>query len=116
MRAQRAVVPRRRFKQPYRAHKAGDRKLKLDDPAGLLGGRQMSVLSGLFTRFLLTTDAGISVPPMDGVFKPNNRLEEAESVVALPDIDNLAATPSGLVCSSGSKLLLIAEDPGKFAP
>jgi hypothetical protein len=76
----------------------------------------MSVLSGLFTRFLLTTDVGISVPPMDGVFKPNNRLEEAESVVALPDIDNLAATPSGLVCSSGSKLLLIAEDPEKFAP
>jgi Strictosidine synthase len=75
----------------------------------------MSV-SSLFKRLLPSTHTGTSVPPMDGVFKPNNRLEEAESVVALPDIDNLAATPSGLVYSAGSSLFLIATGSTPLAP
>jgi hypothetical protein len=76
----------------------------------------MSLVSGLFKRFLPSADSGANVPPMDGVFKPNNRLEEAESVAALPDVDNLAATPSGLICSAGSTLYLIATDTAPFAP
>jgi hypothetical protein len=76
----------------------------------------LSVVSGLFKRFLPSTDSGTSVPPMDGVFKPNNRLEEAESVVALPDIDDLEVTPSGLVCSAGPALFLIATGSTLLAP
>jgi hypothetical protein len=75
----------------------------------------MSV-SGLFKRLLPSTDSGTSVPPMDGVFKPNNRLEEAQSVIALPGVDGLAVAPTGLVCSAGSSLFLIATGSTPLAP
>ena len=76
----------------------------------------MSIVSSLLKRLLPSTDTGTSVPPMDGVFKPNNRLEEAESVAALPGVDDLAVAPSGLVCSAGSRLYLIATDTTPLAP
>ncbi len=56
------------------------------------------------SRWLRGEDAGISVPPMDGALKPNNRLEEAERLLSLPDIDNLAADGATAYCSSGNGL------------
>jgi hypothetical protein len=41
---------------------------------------------------------------MDGALKPNNRLEEAERLLSLPAIDNLAADGAVAYCSSGSIL------------
>ncbi|MFA6157511.1 SMP-30/gluconolactonase/LRE family protein [Mesorhizobium sp.] len=63
---------------------------------------------GAFVRGLFPAgDAGISVPAMDGIFKPNNRLEEAERLLSLSAIDNLAVTPGGLLCSAGTRLFRI---------
>ncbi|RWB05567.1 MAG: strictosidine synthase [Mesorhizobium sp.] len=63
---------------------------------------------GTFVRWLFSADdAGISVPAMDGVFKPDNRLEEAERLLSLPAIDNLVASPARLLCSSGNTLFRI---------
>ncbi len=54
-------------------------------------------------------DREVSVPPMDGVFKPNNGLEEAEVVAALAGVDTLVSTRRGLVCSAGGGLYLIDD-------
>ncbi|MBZ9676326.1 SMP-30/gluconolactonase/LRE family protein [Mesorhizobium sp. ES1-1] len=71
---------------------------------------------GAFVRGLFTSgDAGISVPAMDGIFKPNNRLEEAERLLSLPTIDNLAATSGGLLCSAGPRLLRIDTNGASVA-
>ena len=66
---------------------------------------------GRLTRWLRPADdAGINVPPMDGVLKPNNRLEEAERVLALPAIDNLSAGMEMVFASSGTKLYGLQRD------
>ncbi|PDQ22364.1 strictosidine synthase [Mesorhizobium sanjuanii] len=64
----------------------------------------MAGLGAFVRRLFSTDDAGISVPAMDGVFKPDNRLEEAERLVSLPAIDNLVSSPAGLFCGSGNTL------------
>lgn len=66
---------------------------------------------GAFVRGLFSAgDAGIGVPAMDGVFKPDNRLDEAARQLLLPEIDNLVASPAGLLCSAGGKLFRIDLD------
>lgn len=47
----------------------------------------------------------LSIPTMDGKLKPNNRLDTAERLLQLPEIDNLAVVGDHLVCSSGNVLL-----------
>lgn len=73
-------------------------------------------LGTLVRRLFSADDAGISVPAMDGVFKPDNRLEEAERLLALPGIDNLVASPTGLLCSSDKTLLRIDLDGARVSP
>ncbi len=46
----------------------------------------------------------ITIPPLDGAFRPNSRLDEADVVVGLPSVDNLAFRGSILVGSSGPGL------------
>src|SRR5262249_59727380 len=42
---------------------------------------------------------------MDGPLKPNQLLEAAGRVLTAPDIDNLAATPEGMLYTSGNALV-----------
>jgi len=65
-----------------------------------------SALRRLFAR----DDPGVSVPAMDGVLKPNNRLEEATRLLALEDIDGLAADGAGLLAACGGDLLRIVPE------
>jgi len=58
-----------------------------------------SAKNALFAR-----DAVVAVPAMDGPYKPNNHLEEAERLFALPDVDNLVRTTVSAYCTSGSRL------------
>ena len=60
------------------------------------------------SRLIRREEAGISVPPMDGALKPNNRLEESERLLTLPAIDNLAADGESVYCSSGNTLHRLA--------
>jgi hypothetical protein len=67
---------------------------------------------GIFSRIAAFVGRGeedaLSIPPMDGVFKPNTHLDTAERVLDLPEIDNLATSADGaLLCSSGNRLLRI---------
>ncbi|MDQ0395716.1 hypothetical protein [Labrys monachus] len=51
----------------------------------------------------------ITVPPMDGAFRPDTRLDEAPVLAELPEPDNLAVLKDGLVASSGNAVFSIGE-------
>ena len=67
----------------------------------------MGIFSHISAFFGRGDEDALSVPPMDGVFKPNNRLDTAERIVALPGIDNLAVAGGALHGSSGAGLYRI---------
>ena len=54
--------------------------------------------------FLGRGEAAVTVPVMDGPLKPNQLLEAAPRILEAPDLDNLTATPEGVLFSSGSAL------------
>jgi hypothetical protein len=49
---------------------------------------------------------------MDGPLKPNTALDEAQVVLRLPEIDNLTATPGGLIASQGAGLIRLRTTGG----
>lgn len=51
----------------------------------------------------------ITVPTMDGPFKPNDYLERARSVALIPGADNLVASAAALFVSSENRILSLAE-------
>ncbi|MCB8882550.1 hypothetical protein ACELLULO517_20055 [Acidisoma cellulosilytica] len=53
--------------------------------------------------------AGSAVPAMDGPLTPNTRLDEARVIGQFAGIDNLVATPGGLVGSQGSDILALSD-------
>lgn len=65
-------------------------------------------------RLLGRGAAAVTVPPMDGALRPNNRLELAAVVARLPQPDNLALQGGRIVVSSGRSLLEL--DPGSGVP
>jgi hypothetical protein len=58
--------------------------------------------------------AAITVPVMDGAFKANRILDEAEVLADLPDIDDIASDGTTLWASAGSTLYRL--EGGTFAP
>lgn len=58
-------------------------------------------------RWLGRGEASITMPPMDGAFRPNDLLDAAKSVLKAPAPDDLAMTGLGLVVSSGRSLLSV---------
>lgn len=73
----------------------------------------MGILSRISNFLGRGDEDALSVPPMDGVYKPNTRLETSERVLDLPGIDNLAPAADGsLHCSSGSDLFRIDPQAG----
>jgi hypothetical protein len=79
----------------------------MDGARRLLGQGMMGIFSNLAAMFGRGNEDALSVPAMDGVFKPNTLLDSAEGVLQLPQIDNLAATTETLYCSSGNTLFAI---------
>jgi sugar lactone lactonase YvrE len=75
----------------------------------------MGLLSRIATFFGRSDDDALSVPPMDGVFKPNTLLDSAEIVLQLAGIDNLAAADAMIYCSSGTVLHRIDPRRGSAA-
>jgi hypothetical protein len=64
----------------------------------------MEALKRLYANFRGFDEAGSTVPMMDGPLKPNTALDEARVVLRMPGLDNLTATPGGLICSQGAGL------------
>ena len=73
----------------------------------------MGLLSSVAALLGRGDEDALSVPPMDGVYKPNNRLETAERVLDVPEIDNLAVDGEALYCSSGDALIRLDPRGGK---
>jgi hypothetical protein len=79
----------------------------MDGAARLLGKGVMGTWSRLADWFGRGDEDALSIPPMDGKLKPNNRLDTAEQVLRLPEIDNLAVKGDHLICSSRNTLFEI---------
>ena len=50
----------------------------------------------------------VTIPPLDGAFRPNTRLDEAEIFTTLADADNLAVRNGALLASSGNAVFELA--------
>lgn len=61
----------------------------------------MGILSRISALFGRGDEDELSVPAMDGLFKPNTRLDTAERLFAMSGIDNLAVAAGRLHFSSG---------------
>jgi len=62
------------------------------------------MLRGFIDRFVGRGDAAITVPPMDGALRPNQRLEEAQVVIGARAPDNLILQHGEVLFSSGRDL------------
>jgi sugar lactone lactonase YvrE len=67
----------------------------------------MSPLRKAMDRWLGRGDASITMPPMDGAFRPNDLLDSAPAIIETPEPDCLAVTSHGVVASAGRSLLAI---------
>jgi hypothetical protein len=83
----------------------------MDRPGILLGGVAMNAVKRALDRWRGLGEASITVPPMDGAFRPNDLLDSAPPIAELPAPDCLAVTAMGLIVSSGSSLFSI-DKPG----
>jgi hypothetical protein len=74
----------------------------------------MIPLKKAMDRWLGRGEASITTPPMDGAFRPNDRLDAAATILETPAPDSLVVTSQGLIVSSGRSLLRV--DKGTSAP
>jgi hypothetical protein len=65
----------------------------------------MHAISAFRDRFLGRGTAAVTIPPLDGALKPNNRLEDAPPGVAAPAPDNLVRFDGAPLFSSGARLM-----------
>jgi hypothetical protein len=75
----------------------------------------MNPLKKAVDRWLGRGEASITTPPMDGAFRPNDRLDAAAVVLETPAPDCLAVTSHGLVVSSEASLFSLARAGAPFA-
>jgi hypothetical protein len=71
----------------------------------------MNPLQKAMDRWLGRGEASITTPPMDGAFRPNDRLDTASPVFETPLPDCLAMTSLGMLVSSDRSLLSV-DKPG----
>lgn len=76
----------------------------------------MESLKRLYGNFRGFDEAGSAVPMMDGPLKPNTALDTAPLALKLPEIDNLTATPGGLVGSQGARLMRLSPAGERLEP
>ena len=65
----------------------------------------IAMISNALDRFLGRGDAAVTVPPLDGAFRPNRRLDDAADRVALAGVDGLALVGGALHASAGTQVL-----------
>ena len=62
----------------------------------------IGALSRAFDRFRGSGEAAVTIPSMDGAFRPNHILEAASSVLEIAAPDNLASDGRRILFSSGA--------------
>jgi hypothetical protein len=71
----------------------------------------IAALARAFDRFRGSGDAAVTIPSMDGAFRPNVGLETATSILELSAPDNLTYDGRRVLLSSGCKLLELKGRP-----
>lgn len=69
-----------------------------------------NVLMQFIDRIRGSGEAAITLPPMDGALRPNNRIEEADRIAAASAPDNLVRHEGRILFSSGANLLALAAN------
>ena len=69
----------------------------------------MEALHRVLDQFMGRGHAAVTVPPLDGALKPNNRLEDAAPHLTIDAPDNLVSAGSYLVFSSGSTVYRLSK-------
>ncbi len=64
----------------------------------------------IFDNVLGRGEAAVTVPPLDGAFRPNRMLDDASTRIRLEDVDGLAVVSGEVVASAGNTILSLAED------
>jgi hypothetical protein len=72
-------------------------------------------LTSLVDNLLGRGEAAVTVPPLDGAWRPNRRLDEAAVRLSLPDVDSLTVAAGRLHASAGRALLAL-DDAGQWQP
>lgn len=68
----------------------------------------IGALTRIFDNLLGRGEAAVTVPPLDGAFRPNRLLDEAPSRVALDQADGLAVVAGEIVVSAGDAVHTLA--------
>lgn len=71
----------------------------------------MNALTKALDQWFGRGDFSITTPPMDGLFRPNDLLDDASVCLRAPAPDGLAVTSQGVLASSGRALLRVDKDP-----
>jgi hypothetical protein len=71
----------------------------------------MTPLKKAVDRWLGRGEASITTPPMDGAFRPNDRLDAAATIFEAPAPDALAVTSHGLIVSTERSIYRV-DQPG----
>jgi hypothetical protein len=66
----------------------------------------IAMIAGAVDRFLGRGDAAVTVPPLDGAFRPNRRLDDAADRAALAGVDALAVAGGVVHASSGGQVMI----------
>ncbi len=107
-RAQGLPLYRRHPQQPDRPLPDSGRRPGLDRPALLLGPEAM--------RFEAVLDylrgQAVTIPPMDGAFRPNTALDEAEVALEVQAPDNLIFDGRRVLFTSGAEILALPAAKG----
>ncbi len=72
----------------------------------------MNPLRQAMDRWLGRGEASITVPPMDGAFRPNDLLDSASTILQMPAPDCLAQTAQGVLVSAGRSLFSVGNPIG----
>jgi len=72
-------------------------------------------LQRAFDSLLGRGEAAVTVPPLDGAFRANRALDEAQARVPLADVDCLANAVGALLASAGNQLFELGAD-GNWKP
>jgi hypothetical protein len=72
------------------------------------------VLQSALDRFRGAGDAAVTIPSLDGAFRPNQKIETATAAFSIDAPDNLVAYGNRLIFSSGSEVLELVKIGGGY--
>src|SRR5665213_3300693 len=98
------------LQQSHRSLQDSRRRPDLQRSRSLLGRRKMiRLLRRSIDQIRGTGEASVTIPSMDGAFRPNSFLDEAQVVANIEAPDNLIHDGTRTLLSSGSALLALEE-------